>query len=72
MPSEFLAQNGAQLHQRTPVTVTGCARKKALTSKQKLAKALKACRKRPKGKRAGCVRQARRRFGAVARRGGRR
>jgi hypothetical protein len=67
MPSEFIAQNGAQLHQRTPVTVTGCARKKALTSKQKLARALKACRKKAKGKRAGCVREARRKYGRSAR-----
>jgi hypothetical protein len=72
MPSEFIAQNGAQLHRRTPVTVTGCAKKKALTSKQKLAKALKACRKKAKGKRAECVREARRRFGTVARKGRRR
>src|SRR6202040_3934615 len=45
MPSEFLAQNGAVMRQSTPVGVTGCA-KKALTRKQKLAAALKACRKK--------------------------
>jgi hypothetical protein len=39
-------------------------------SAQKLAKALKACRKRPKRKRAGCERQARRRYGAQRSRAG--
>jgi hypothetical protein len=65
MPSEFIAQNGAALHQSTPVSVSGCAKKKALTRKQKLARALKACKKTAKGKRAACVSEARRRFGAV-------
>jgi hypothetical protein len=37
---------------------------------QKLAKALKACRKKPKGKRAGCERQARKRYGAKQSRAG--
>ncbi len=27
MPTEFVAQNGAEIHQITPVTVTGCAKK---------------------------------------------
>jgi hypothetical protein len=45
--------------------VTGCAKKKALTRKQKLAAALRACKKKAKGKRAGCVRAAHKRFGAV-------
>jgi hypothetical protein len=25
MPTEFIAQNGAEIHQSTPITVTGCA-----------------------------------------------
>jgi hypothetical protein len=33
---------------------------------QKLAKALKACRRKPKGKRAGCEKQARRKYGPAA------
>lgn len=70
MPSEFVAQNGALIHQNTPISVTGCAKKKALTSKQKLAKALKACDKKSKRKRVGCVREARRRYGAVRRKSG--
>jgi hypothetical protein len=39
---------------------------KPLTRAQKLAKALKACRKKPKKRRAGCEAQARKRFGATA------
>jgi hypothetical protein len=65
MPTEFVAQNGAVIHQKTPVTATGCAKRKALSRKQKLAAALKACRKKPKGKRAACAKAARRRFGAA-------
>jgi hypothetical protein len=65
MPSEFLAQNGALLKQNTPIAVTGCAKTK-LTRKQKLAAALRACRKKhAKAKRAACQRHARRRYGAV-------
>jgi uncharacterized repeat protein (TIGR01451 family) len=65
MPTEFVAQNGAKINQNTPVSVTGCAKKKALTRAQKLAAALKACKKKTKGKRASCVRQAHRRYGPV-------
>jgi hypothetical protein len=64
MPSEFQAQNGQVIHQNTPISVTGCP--KALTSKQKLAKALKACHKKHShSRRAACERQARKRFGAL-------
>jgi hypothetical protein len=44
--------------------VTGAAKSKALTRTQKLARALKACRKERKGKRAACESQARKRYGA--------
>ena len=65
MPSEFTAQNGAVINRSTPIAVTGCP--KALSKKQQLAKAIKACRKkRNRAKRAACERQARRRFGAAA------
>jgi hypothetical protein len=64
MPSEFLAQNGALIRRSTPITVTGCAKKP--TRAQKLAAALRACREKAnKGRRAGCVRGARRRYRAV-------
>jgi sugar lactone lactonase YvrE len=42
---------------------------KSLTRAQQLAKALKACAKKPKGKRAACRRQARRRYGPIKKRG---
>lgn len=63
MPTELTSQAGAVLRVSTPVTVTGC-RKHSLTKKQKLQKALKACRKAHKGnraRRASCERGARRR-----------
>jgi hypothetical protein len=65
MPSEFLAQNGAVIHQNTPISTTGCAKSKALTRAQKLKAALRACHKKAKGKRAACQRQARRRYGPL-------
>ena len=38
MPTAFIAQNGAEIHESTPVSVTGCAKakpaKKAKKSKQ--------------------------------------
>ncbi len=42
---------------------TGTAKAKTLTKTQKLANALKACKKQKKGKRASCERQARKRYG---------
>jgi DNA-binding beta-propeller fold protein YncE len=35
MPTEFLAQNGAELEQNTKITVTGCAKHKAVKHKKK-------------------------------------
>jgi hypothetical protein len=66
MPTELVAQNGAAIHQNTKIATTGC--KAPLTNAQKLAAALKACKKKHKGKRAACVRTARRQFGTAARR----
>ena len=65
MPTAFVAQNGAVIHQSTPVSVTGCPKAKALTRAQKLTAALKACHKKAKGKRASCERAARKSYGAV-------
>ena len=67
MPTEFLAQNGAKINQNTPIGITGCAKtKKTLTRAQKLAAALKACRKKAKGKkRTACDVKARKRYGPV-------
>jgi hypothetical protein len=66
MPSEFVAQNGAEIHVNTPVSVNGCAKTKALTRAQKLAQALKTCHKdKNKGKRASCEKAARKKYGTV-------
>ncbi len=65
MPTEFLGQNGAVIHQSTPISVTGCAKKRSLTRAQKLAAALRVCHKKAKSKRASCERQARRKYGPV-------
>lgn len=67
MPTELLAQNGLKISQTTPVTTTGCAKKKALTRPQKLAAALKTCHKdKSKAKRASCEHAARKRYGPTA------
>jgi hypothetical protein len=63
MPTIFEAQNGMEVKQSTPITVTGCPKKKALSRAQKLAAALKACKKKPKAKRAACARAVRKRYG---------
>jgi hypothetical protein len=68
MPTEMIAQNGAAIHQKTPITTAGCA-KATLSKARRLAAALKACAKKGKGKRASCAQAARREFGTVARRG---
>ena len=62
MPTEFTAQNGALFTQQTKISVTGCA--KAPTRAQKLAKAMKACKKKRGAKQGACEAQARKRFGA--------
>ena len=39
MPTAFTAQDGAVIHQTTPITVTGCPKHKAKKAKQKPQKA---------------------------------
>jgi hypothetical protein len=66
MPTAFRAQNGAEIHESTPIAVTGCAKAKTLTRAQKLSRALKFCRRSDrhnKAKREACERTARNRFG---------
>jgi hypothetical protein len=61
MPTLFKAQNGLEIHQNTPVGVTGCP--KAKTRAQLLAAALKAChRDRNKAKRKRCEATAHRKY----------
>jgi hypothetical protein len=70
MPTEFVGQNGAVIHQSTKISVSGCAPTKtaAQLRAQKLEAALKACRKKPKGaKRSGCERTAHKRYGPIKR-----
>jgi hypothetical protein len=66
MPTEFVAQNGAEIHETTKIGVTGCGKIK--TRAQKLKAALASCRKQDKhnkGKRERCEKQARKKFGPV-------
>jgi hypothetical protein len=66
MPTEFTAQNGALVKQRTPISVGGCKPHRP-TRKELLAKALARCKNKHGSKRAACERQARRRYGAKGR-----
>ena len=64
LPTTLTAQNGAVITQTTKASITGCAKTKALTRAQKLAKALKACHKtKNKHRRANCERTARKKYG---------
>ena len=65
MPTTITGQNGAVINQDTAVSITGCPKVKSLTRAQKLAAALKACRKKAKGKRAACEKAARKKYGAA-------
>jgi hypothetical protein len=65
LPTEYVAQNGAELHQRNVISVAGCGKAKAPTRAQKLAAALRACKKKPNAKRAACERTARKKYGTV-------
>jgi hypothetical protein len=61
MPTLFVAQNGLEIRQSTPISVTGCA--EALTRPQKLAAALQACKKdKNKSKRVECEKQAHKKY----------
>ena len=69
MPTEITGQNGAVITQKTPITTTGCtgvlSSKTKLTKAQMLAKALKACRikyRHSRARRAGCEKQAHRKY----------
>jgi uncharacterized repeat protein (TIGR01451 family) len=65
MPTSFTGQNGAEIHETTPISVSGCAKTKALTRAQKLTVAMKACKRKAKGKRAKCERAARKHYGPL-------
>jgi hypothetical protein len=63
MPTSFVAQNGATIHEHIKIATTGCP----LTRAQKLAKALKGCHKKHSSKRASCEKAAWRRYAPVKR-----
>jgi hypothetical protein len=67
MPTEITGQNGAVLKQTTNIAITGCGGVAGFKAESKLAKALKACRSKYKGKakkkkREACERQARKKY----------
>jgi hypothetical protein len=69
MPTTITGQNGRVIKQSTKIAVTGCP--KVVTRAQKLKKALKACRKKYKGKakakkhkRVVCEKKAKKKYGA--------
>jgi hypothetical protein len=65
MPTLFIAQNGLETHQNTPITITGCPKTK--TRAQQLTAALKACKKdKNKAKRASCETNAHKKYAQAA------
>ena len=68
-PTTITGQNGKVIEQNTPVAVEGCSGVASFreTNAQRLAKALKACRKKKnKGKRVACERKARKLYASKA------
>ena len=67
-PTEITAQDGAVITQELNVAPVGCTSNRGpLTRAQKLAKALKACKKdKKKSKRIACERAARKKYGSAA------
>jgi hypothetical protein len=62
MPTLFKARNGLEVHQSTPITVTGCPKVKT-TRARLLAAALEACHKKHSEKRTLCEKTARKAYG---------
>jgi hypothetical protein len=52
MPNEFIAQNGAAIHESTAIAVTGCPKPKKAVKKKKKAKKASKARKSTNGRRA--------------------
>jgi hypothetical protein len=67
MPTKITGQNGAVLVQTTKIALTGCRTVKAkpLTRAQQRARALRACQKKGKQKRALCEQHARRKYAPI-------
>jgi hypothetical protein len=65
IPTVITGQNGAVINQNTNVAITGCGKVLGFRAESKLAKALKACRKKyahNRRKRASCEAQARKKY----------
>ena len=64
MPTEFVGQNGAVIHQSTKISVSGCPPSKTAAQLRaaKLAAALKACHKKKGSKRSSCEKAARKKY----------
>ena len=61
MPTSIVGQNGGEIKQQTPITITGC--KTTLSNAQRLAAALKACHKdKNNAKRTACEARAHRQY----------
>jgi hypothetical protein len=70
MPTHFTAQNNQEINQNTPITITGCTTKKTKTktNAEKLAAALKACKKdKNKHKRTTCEKHAHKTYAKATR-----
>ena len=67
MPTEFVGQNGAVIHQSTPISVSGCPKAKTAAQLRaaKLAAALKACHKKKGSKRSSCEKLAHKRYNPI-------
>jgi hypothetical protein len=68
MGTVIVGQNGAVIKKTTTITPRGCPKHAHLTRAQHLAKALAACKKKAKSKRAACKHAARKKYGKAARR----
>ncbi len=66
------AQTAGASEVPAPPSASGPPKVRTLTRAQKLARALKACRRRPRRQRRGCERQARKRYAVTARKSDRR
>ncbi len=66
LPTTLVGQNGTTINETTHITIKNCKPAKPLTRAQKLAAALKACHKKPKAKRAACIRTAHKQYGPPA------
>jgi hypothetical protein len=58
-------RTGAEIHESTPISVSGCAKTKTLARAQKLTAALKTYHKKAKNKQTACEKLARKKYGPI-------